>query len=262
MKGGALAAKPFDEGRTVESTIVKGMQVLGLLAKAGAPMRLSAIAEELSLPKSGVHRLLGTLSQLGFVRQEEGSGRYGATLKLWEWGQAIVTDLPAKRAAAPYMEELHRLTNETVNLLVLDGGEVIFVDKLLAPRPLRFSTQPGSRAPAVLTAPGKAMLAHEPDARDIIVESIATIERAGHLKVDEVMEELEQVRRLGYARADGTWSPGIISFGAPIMGRNGRAAAALSVTGPKERIVPEREAELIESILYTCARIAETVGRI
>ncbi|MBB6427142.1 IclR family transcriptional regulator [Sphingopyxis sp. JAI128] len=246
----------------MESTIVKGVSVLELLVRNRGPVRLSAIASELKMPKSGVHRLLGTFIELGFVRQDEDSGRYSATLKLWEWGQNIISDHPAKRAAAPYMEELHRLTQETINLLVLDGDEVLFVDKILAPRPLRFSTQPGSRALAIMTAPGKAMLAHEPDAEEIIRQSIATRERAKGVDINEVLADLEEVRAKGYTSANGSWTVGICSYGAPIMGRNGRAAAAISVTAPTERVDEAKHAQIVEALLYTCARIAETVGQL
>lgn len=246
----------------MESTILKGMNVLELLVKSGGPMRLSVIAEQLKLPKSGVHRLLGTLTELGFVTQDDDSGRYSATLKLWEWGQSIIGDHPAKRAAAPYLQELHQLTQETINLLVLDGDEVLFLDKILSSRPLRFSTQPGSRALAVMTAPGKAMLAYEPNAEEIIAHSIETRERATTQTLDEVMADLAYVRQHGYFSANGSWTVGICSYGAPIMGRNGRAAAAISVTAPTERVDPAKDAQIIEALLYTCARIAETVGRL
>lgn len=246
----------------MESTIVKGFAVLELLVRNRGSMRLSSISEELSFPKSGVHRLLGTLSELGFVWQDPDSGRYSATLKVWEWGQQVVASHPAKRAAAPYLQDLHRLTEETINLLVLVGDEVLFLDKILAPRPLRFSTQPGSRALAVLTAPGKAMLAYEPDAETIVAESIARHERASEVDLNGVLKEFESIRTRGYATARGSWTAGICSYGAPIMGRNGRAAAAISVTAPTERIDVEKEAQIAEALLYTCARIAETVGEI
>jgi len=246
----------------MESTIVKGISVLELLVRSRGSVRLSVIAEELKLPKSGVHRLLGTLIELGFVRQDVESGRYSATLKLWEWGQNIIADHPAKRAAAPYMQELHRLTQETINLLVLEGDEVLFLDKILAARPLRFSTQPGSRALAVMTAPGKAMLAYEPDAQAIVERSIATRQRAQGLDPKQVMADIEEVRTKGYTSANGSWTVGICSYGAPIMGRNGRAAAAISVTAPTERVDPAKDAQIVEALLYTCARIAETVGEL
>ena len=80
------------------------------------------------------------------------------------------------------MQELHKLTGETVNLLVADGIEVLYIDKILAQRPLRFSTQPGTRALSALTGAGKAILAHEPAAAvaDVVERTLATgDERAG-----------------------------------------------------------------------------------
>jgi len=249
----------------MESTIVKGVKVLEILVRSPGPARLSAIARELDLPKSGVHRLLVTLSELGFVRQDPASGHYAATLKLWEWGQQVIAVHPAKRAAAPFLQELHKLTGETVNLLIRDDIEVLYIDKILAERPLRFSTQPGTRALAAVTGAGKAMLAHESVdmVMDLVERTIATGDpRARDLDPNALLEELQRIRAEGYAKSDGSWTQGIMSFAAPILGFDGRAAATLSVTAPRERITPEKEANIIESLRYICARIAEMVGRL
>jgi IclR family acetate operon transcriptional repressor len=163
------------------------------------------------------------------------------------------------------MQELHKLTSETVNLLVMDGIEVLYLDKILAERPLRFSTQPGTRALAALTGAGKAMLAHESAARvaEVVEQTIATgDERADGLELSQFLDELKEIRSSGYAKSDGSWTMGILSYAAPILGHDGRAAASMSVTAPRERITPEKEASIIEALLYICARIAETVGRL
>ncbi|MGA0607853.1 IclR family transcriptional regulator [Phenylobacterium sp. VNQ135] len=244
----------------MDTTVAKGMAVLELLAKADGPLRLSAIAEQLDLQKSNVHRLLGTLSTLGYVTQEAETGRYQPSLKLWELGVGIISAHPAKRAAAPFMQDLHRSTSETVSLTVLDGDEVLYLDKLLSPRPLRFTTQPGTRAPAALTASGRAMLALTEDPRPVLERSVKRWSKAKDLDVDAVMAELERIRRDGYATSESSWTPGIVSVAVAIPTRGG--SAALTVSGPAERISEEKRQEIIEAVLHTGARIAETVGRL
>lgn len=243
----------------MDTTVVKGMAVLELLARADGPVRLAAIAQQLNLQKSNVHRLLQTLSALGFVTQEPGAGRYLPTLKLWELGAGILLAHPARRAAAPFMQELHRATSETVSLTVLDGDEVLYLEKLLSPRPLRFSTRPGSRAPAALTASGKAMLAQSPDPRPSLERAKARWSRAADLDVDALMTEFEQIRRQGYAVSEGGWSPGLMGIAAAIPAGDG-PRAAITVSGPADRISDAKRRDIVEAVLNACARIAETSG--
>lgn len=244
----------------MDTTVAKGFSVLELLARSVGPLRLSAVADQLGLAKSNTHRLLMTLTDLGYVTQEAETGRYIATLKTWELGAAIIAEHPAKRAAAPYLQDLHRLTSETVNLTVLDGLEVLYLDKILTTRPLRVSTQVGTRLVAAFTAAGKSILAHEKDPAILLAQTKATIERAADLDIAAILTELEAVRLRGYATNEGPNQ--ILTIAAPILGRNDRAAAALSLSAPTERLNGKALAQAIEAVLSTSARIAETVGRI
>jgi IclR family acetate operon transcriptional repressor len=246
----------------MDIALAKGLSILDLLARAGGPVRLSTIAEELGLVKSGVHRVLTTLCELGYATLEPETRRYQATLKTWELGAVIIGAHPAKRAAAPYMQELHRQTHETVNLLVLDGDDVLYLDKILSPRPLRFTTQAGTRAPAPLTASGLVILAHEPGAKAIVDRVIKKEPRAKELDGRKVMREIASARERGYATSESRWTPGIMGIAAPILGKDGRAAAAIAISGPIERIGGARKVEIIDAVLGACARVAETSGRL
>jgi IclR family acetate operon transcriptional repressor len=243
-----------------EGAVPRAFAVLELLAHEMEPVRLSAIALRLGMQKSTVHRVLTTLGSLGYVQQEPHTGCYSATLRLWELGSGIAAHHPVKRAAAAFLQQLHEATHETVSLTVLSGDDVLYLDKLLSPRPIRFSSRVGSRAPAPLTAGGLAILAHEPDARAMVRRARARIENKRQLNVEAVMRALEDVRNRGYSTA--SYNAGVTAFGAPIMARDGRAAAALSVSAPESRLSKGKRADIIEHLLATCARIAERVGHI
>ena len=245
----------------MDIALSKGLAILEYLARKGGPGRLSVIAEELALPKSGVHRILRSLCALGYVAHDQDTRQYRATLKTWELGAVILSSHPARQAAAPYMQELHRSTQETVNLLVLDGDDILFLEKLLSPRPLRFTTQPGTRVPAPLTASGLAMLAFEPDARMLVERVISTQPRARDLDVEQIMNEISEARVRGYAISYSRATPGVMGVSAPIMGANNRAVAAIAVSGPVDRIGGVRQQEIVEAVLIASARIAESVGR-
>ena len=243
----------------MDTTVAKGLAVLEALARADGPVRLADLAQQLGLQKSNVHRLLQTLVALGFAAQEPGTSRYLPTLKLWELGVGVLQAHPARRAAAPFLQELHRATAETVSLTVLDGDEVLYLEKLLSPRPLRFSTRPGSRAPAAMTASGKAMLAQLDDPRPMLERSTAKWSRARDLDVEALLAELEQVRREGYAVSEGGWTPGLVGIAAAIPAGEG-PQAAITVSGPIERISEAKREQIVEAVLNACARIGEASG--
>lgn len=247
-----------DDTRAVEGAVSRALVVLELLARAKEPVRLSDIAQGLEMQKSTVHRILGTLIGLGYVEQEESSSCYRATLKLWELGSGLIAEHPVKRAATAFMHRLHQATRETVSLTVLSGDDVLYLDKLISPRPIRFTSRIGSRLPAIVTAGGKAMLAHEPDARAIIRRSQQQIDKALRLNVETLLAELKESQRVGYATS--TFRPGVISFAVPIMGQAGRAAAAISVSAPTSRVTAEKREAIVEQLLVTGAEIAERVG--
>lgn len=230
-----------------------------LLVQASGPLRLSSIAQEMGLQKSNVHRTLSTLIAQGYAIQDEESGRYRPSLKLFELGSKVVGAHPARRAAAPYMQDLHKTLGETVNLYVLDKDAVLVVEKLLSPRPLRFSSQPGSRLPVVTTAAGRVMLAYEAEPRSVLERSLEQfpIAAGGDIDVEEIMASLEDIRAKGFAETTNSWSPGIFSIAAPIMRRDNRAAAAIGVSGPIERQTDQNRQAIIEALLETSARIAE-----
>jgi DNA-binding IclR family transcriptional regulator len=137
---------------------------------------------------------------------------------------------------------------------------VLYLDKIISPRPIRFTTQVGSRAPAVLTSGGKAILAHAANAATIVGRSAAQLGGRRRISRESLLEELEAVRANGYASS--SFSPGVTSFAAPVMARDGQAAAALSVSAPTERLSAAKRREIIEAVRSACARMTERVGRL
>jgi IclR family acetate operon transcriptional repressor len=254
------SAEVGDSPATAEGPVTRAFSVLECLARSREPMRLSTIARGVGLQKSTVHRMLGLLVRLGYVEQVPETGCYGVTLKLWEMGQAIIVEHPVKRTAAAFLQDLHRATRETVSLTILSGDDVLYLDKIISPRPVRFTTRAGSRVPAPLTAGGKAMLAYSHDARAIVRRVASRLDRKSTFKVESLMRELKQVRDQGYAVSSAR--PGLISVAAPVLAHDGQAAAAISVSAPEQRVNAKKKAEIIERVLNACADMAEHVGRL
>jgi len=123
---------------------------------------VTELSKHLGLTKSNAHRLLQTLVACGYVRNLEQSGKYELTLKLWELGAAVVDRLDLKTVAVEYMERLCQLSGETVHLSVLEGTEVIYLDKVDSPHPVR---RPEARNCALRRSRRKGPPWHRPEDR-------------------------------------------------------------------------------------------------
>ncbi len=243
------------------SAVEKSFRVLETLTRAHGSVRLSAIAAELDLQKSTVHRILAELIELGYAaRDPDDSGRYRPTLRMWELGTGIAADLPVKQVAGAALHELHERTGETVNLVVRDGDDALYVDKLVSPRPLRFTTRVGSRVPLALPTGGRAILAHSDDAADVVHRIAARVDLARPLDAAATLRAIERVRRQGYA-ISGSRLP-VCSVAAPVVDRRGNPAGALAVSAPAERVDAKRREAIIAEVVATATRLSEGVGRL
>ncbi|MGD9944676.1 MAG: IclR family transcriptional regulator [Burkholderiaceae bacterium] len=246
---------------TTLGTLVKGLNVLEALARSGEPRGVTELAQELGLLKSNVHRLLRTLAARGYVRQQGASGRYFCTLKLWELGSGLTENIDVVTVARPQLTELARLTNETIHLSVLDDGEVIYVDKIDSPQPVRAYSRAGGRAPAYCVATGKALLAHmdgarfNPSAGPLQAHTERTITDPAVLD-----RELRKVRENGYAINRGEWRESVGGVAAPIFGSHGQCVAAIGVSGPLERLTMTRLRLLAPHVITAAQTISQGLG--
>ena len=194
----------------MDTTFVKGLQVLEALATRPNLSGVTDLAKQLGLTKSNAHRLLQTLLACGYVRNVEQSGKYELTLKLWELGAAVVDRLDLKTIATEYMERLCQLSGETVHLSVLEGTEVMYLGKIDSPHPVRAYSGLGGRSPAYCVATGKALLAYAPTALiDSISLELKPFTAYTITSPNKLRNELEKVRRVGYAVHRGEWRDGV-----------------------------------------------------
>jgi DNA-binding IclR family transcriptional regulator len=245
----------------MDTALGKGLSVLEALAAADGAVRLSRLATDLGMQKSSVHRVLQVLVDAGWVRQDPETEMYSATLKVWELGAGVAAALPVKRAASTVLQELHRSTGETVSLTIRDGDDVVYLDKILAPRPIGFTTRVGSRIAAPLTVSGRAMLAYEPDARDVL-ERVAQRLGPDHFDVEAALGDIARARHDGYLTGRGRTDRGILGMAAAVPGPGDRAAAGLTVSAPVQRLDDRRRDEIIEALLVAAAGLGEVIGRV
>ena len=237
-----------------------------LMAVAGQPdgISLAALALELDLPKTSLHRLLRTLEHGGYLLRRE--GRYLPGPESFRLASRIAqaaprADFPA--CARPIIEALARETGETVMLGVLSdqGGEILYVDVVDSDAPLRFTVRAGNRRPLYSVASGKAVLAFLPAEAQAAYLDQAEFVRftADTSRRDEMPALLAQGRRDAVVFDQNGIVDGAAAVAAPAFGRAGEIVCAVSVAGPTERVRANR-ADLERLVLGAGERISRLLG--
>lgn len=221
--------------KQASSSVLKALDTIDVLAKAGTPLTLSELAERLDRPLPSVHRLLRTLALRQYV--ENVDGKYRLTLKLFEIGSSVVSSIDVVAEARPICEGLCQSLEETINMAIRSGLSVVYVMKLESSRSLRLISQLGMHVPLYCTAMGKVLVAYDPD-RDSLVDQLTFEPRTKNTLTDRAAFEkaLRAVERNGYAVDNEEFDVGLVCLAAPVFDRDGRIAAAVSVTGPAARL--------------------------
>lgn len=239
----------------MDKTVVKALKTLELLCQTGGTWGVSDLARSLKLPKSNIHRLLSTLEAQGFVRQLPDKS-YELTFKIWELGLAVISRVDVKNVAPRHMKQLVKTTNESVLLAVLDGFDVVYIDKVESQQAIQATTKVGSRIPAHCVGTGKAMLAHQSQEyiESFIRSARAYTKNTVHQKT-ALLEQLRHVRIAGYAINRSEFREGVSGVGSAILDRDGKAVAAVGVWGPDERV-----SSCLEMLAKHVMRCAEEIS--
>ncbi|MFI6812240.1 IclR family transcriptional regulator [Nonomuraea sp. NPDC050328] len=228
-------------------SVERAFDVLEALAAHGGEAGLSELAARTGLPYGTIHRLLQTLLARGYVRQEA-DRRYalgGALVRLGGVAERMVGEW-----ARPYLARMVELSGETANLAVLEGDFIVYVAQSSSPRRLRMFAEVGKRLLPHSTAVGKVLLADRPEA-----EAVALFERTGMPRktantittTEAMLGELARVRHQGYALDLGEEELGVHCLAVPVHDGE-RVVAAMSVSGPAERIDALDREELAEGM--------------
>ncbi|MES2221079.1 MAG: IclR family transcriptional regulator [Acidobacteriota bacterium] len=225
---------------------------------------LSDLASRVEIVKSSIYRILFTLEQSGYVSKSE-SGRYSISPRFGrlagETQSSLGSELPA--IALPFMAALLRRFQETVNLGVLNGDEVLYIRVLESPHAFRLAAHAGMRSPLHSTAMGKTLLCHMSPAEINRILKGKTLRRLTTRTICDrptFVKELAKVRKRGYSIDNGEDSDGAKCYGAAIVNAEGKALAAMSISGPALRMdrVPERS--IGASLIGACRDISMLLG--
>ena len=244
----------------MDKTAVKLLRLYEHLCRADAPLGVSALAAKLKLTKSNAHRILRTLTGLGYAQQGD-DGRYAPTLKAWELGTLVFNRIDFVQVAKPYLTQLNATTGESSFLATLNGMSVVYLDVLESSYPIRIRSVVGGTAPAHCSASGKLLLAFNPPvAEEYLAKPLEKYTQRTLTKRADVERTLEQVRRSGISINDEEWVEGVCGICAPVHTANRQGAAAIGITALKERVNRAKMKKLTELIAGIGREVSQKLG--
>lgn len=234
-------------------SLARGLSVIRAFGPDRPEQTLSEVARQTGLSRSGARRFLLTLVDLGYVRTD--GKAFSLTPRVLDLGYSYLSSLTLPAIAEPHLELLVREVRESSSMAVLDGGEVVYVARVPTSRIMSVDIKVGTRFAAYATSMGRALLAHVDPAELAAYLSDLRITRFTDRTVrsaDELVERLEEVRRLGYAVVDEELEEGLISLAVPVRGRDGTVVAAVNVSSLVTRVPPGRVRDLLLPSLLRC----------
>lgn len=239
----------------------KTIDVLDALRGAPQGLSLASVSAQVCMPKPTVYRILATLESRGYLERLEGPS-YRVSRKLFEAPRQFTDEQQMVRAARPAMEHLVEICKETLNLGVLDGGEVLVVETLESPLAVRMSSKIGNRRYPHSTGLGKVLLADLPlreMQRLIKQKGMPKLTPATVVREKDLIVELERVRSQGYALDNAENEPDGRCIAAPILSASRRVVAALSISGPMPRMTITRAKSFLDPLRAACRAIESEI---
>lgn len=250
---------PANGDKTSIQVIERMMALLDALAGYPDPVSLKDLAAATGLHPSTAHRILNDMVAKRFVDRSE-PGTYRLGMRLLELGNIVKSRLNVREAALPFMQALHRKTQQTVNLSVRQGDEIVYIDRAFSERSgMQVVRAIGGRAPLHLTSIGKLFLSVD-DTK--LVRAYATrTGLAGNNKnsitdLSKLERELSLVRARGYARDNEELELGVRCMAAAVRDDAGRLIAGLSISAPSDRL----KDEWLEDLIATANNISAVLG--
>ena len=248
---------------TIQS-VVRAARIMEALADAGRPLSLSSIAGAIDVGLPTAYRFLRTLDSLGWVERDPDLKQYRIAPRMVRYAQSFFDTSDLWRNAHQHLVQARREYDETFNLAILDGTDILYIDRVKTRKILDISLEIGSKLPAFCTSMGRVLLAALPKA-----EARRRLERSSKKKFTRntvtetaaLLVILDEVNRRGFAVNNGEMAPELISAAAPVRNFDGDVVAALNVAVSAADYDPDAlETTIIPTVVSVAARISQALG--
>ncbi len=247
-------------GGHADGTVGKALDVMDLVAARGRPVRFAELLAESDHPKATLYRLLQTLTNQGMLTYDEARQTYAPGLRLVRLAHAAWQQSSLAPIARPFLDALSEQVGETIHLAQMDQGQVLYVDKRNARKPIDMFSEAGKIGPGYCTGVGKAMMAFLPEddrAKAINMQAFFAHTPRTLTDAKSLERELDAIRAEGVSFDREEHEQGIICIAAPILSATGRVMGALSITTSTQRNTLDGLEKLRPALTETATKIAE-----
>ncbi|MBP3891575.1 MAG: IclR family transcriptional regulator [Solobacterium sp.] len=243
-------------------SVERAITLIDVIASKQDGLTLSQIAQKVGWPKSTVHGLLTTLRDYNYIEQSNEDGRYRLGIRLFELGSRVARSFDIKDVAVPVMKRLNKRFGETVHLGAEDNGEILYLEKVAADSLVSIMSEVGIRLPMHCSGLGKVLLAQKSEAelkRLISQKGLPALTKRTITTKTKLDEELEKVRKQGYALDDGEIMEGLRCVAAPVNDANGKTRYAISVSGQVRDLYGKRLEQIIKETIQAANEISKAM---
>jgi IclR family pca regulon transcriptional regulator len=261
--GGEAASAAPPRSRDFVQSVDRALAIIRTFGPQTPAQTVTEIARATGLTRAAARRFLLTLSELGYVASD--GRQFSLTPRVLELGYAYLSSLTLPEVALPHIERLVAEVEDSSEVSILDGDDVVYVAKVTGPAIMTAAVNVGARMPAAATSMGRVLLAALPD--DELDAYLARVTLEAHLPTTvtdpaELRELLVCTRRGGYALVEGELEEGLLAVSVPIHDRSGRTVAAINVsTHVARRTRAEAETVLLPALRRAAAAIEADLAR-
>lgn len=250
------------ENKTSLSSVQNALRVLDAFTIDETEKRVTQIALELNLAKSTVSRLLKTLLQEGYVKQNSETLKYSLGTKILTLYSSLISNMEVVKEARPILEKLSHDTLESVQLAELEGSDVIYMEQIKSRYPIQIFAHIGRINPIHCTSSGKLLLAYQDENTIDTILNTELFQYTDETITDPIIlkKQLLEIQKLGYCYIQNEFIDGIVSIAAPIRDHNKNIIAAVSLVGPIQRINGDKAKRFIQKVLDTAKEISSKMG--
>ncbi|HLR75762.1 MAG TPA: IclR family transcriptional regulator [Virgibacillus sp.] len=249
----------------MNQSVIKALQLLDLFTEEDSELTLHELAQRANMPKSTAYRLLTTLESRGVldkIKETKHDARYRLGIKLLELGELVASRLELRHIALPFMQSLAEEINEVIHLVIVNQDKAIYIEKVDSNRALRLNTRIGKSSPLYIGSGPKLLLAFLPnETQDRILSGELEPLNCGRLvDVEKLRQELEIIRKKGYAYSIGEQDADTTGISYPIYDHLGKVIASLAVSGLSSYYEGENLIKIKQKSSETAQAISRQLG--
>ncbi len=244
-----------------QNLLSKGIDVLEVLRESESYLTFLELQKKVKIPKTTLYRILKTLISKDFVIYE--NKKYKLGYGLLSFTKKIISEIPLREIANPYLKKICQKTKETVELIIPVNNEILYIDKIESPQSIKLVAQIGSKYKTLhASAPGKILLAYDRKVFEEFLKKTKLEKITSKTITDKyrLKKEIEKIRKNGWSYDDGEARIDVRRIAAPIFNYEGKLIGIIGIAGPSYRINDKKVREFGKFLKEVCDEISEKLG--